>query len=118
MKTLIQDHFREERFIIDKVEHCAVVDDIFCEDALFPGMFGKERKDKEWENMVRLRSALLQLGESKQRLIKKKRAWLVEWNASPLKKCLLEWIRMENELLAHIEQTLQKAEMISLLNET
>ena len=72
MKTLIQDHFREERFIIDEVEHCAVVDDIFCEDALFPGMFRKERKDKEWENMVRLRSALLQLGESQQRLIKKK----------------------------------------------
>ena len=48
MKTLIQDHIREESFIMDEVEHCAVVDDIFCEDALFPGMFGKERKDKEW----------------------------------------------------------------------
>ena len=63
--------------------------------------------------MMRLRSALLKLRESKQRLLKKKRAWLAEWNASLSKKCLIEWERMEKEVLTRIEQGIQKAVMIS-----
>ena len=113
MKTLIQDHIREDSFIKEEVEHCEILDDIYCDDASFPGRFGKERKVKEWNNMMRLRSALLKLRESKQRLLKKKRAWLAEWNASLSKKCLIEWERMEKEVLTRIEQGIQKAVMIS-----
>ena len=104
LKTLFQDHLREENFIKDEVEHCADLHDIFMEDSSFPERLGMERLIQVWDNMVRLRSALLKLKHSKRILFMKKQAWLAVWNASPSKMCLLEWESMEKELLVRVEQ--------------
>ena len=110
IQKVIEDHNREDDNLEEEVEYCETRDEYLREDPRFPNLMGDEWKQAASENIKLLRSAKLKLGQSKERLAKKKQEYLAKWNASSAKRSFVAYDEMEKQVLAGMEKMKQEAQ--------
>ena len=85
-------------------------DEYLREDPRFPNLMGDKWKQAASENIKLLRCDKLKLGQSKERLAKKKQEYLAKWHASSSKRSFVAYDEMEKQVLAGMEEMKQEAQ--------